>query len=43
MNPAEMNSERWRVVKSLLESALEVKAEDRCAFLDQACAGDEAM
>lgn len=43
ITPAKMNPERWRVIKTLLDSALELKAEDRRAFLDRACAGDEAM
>src|SRR5262245_39341447 len=43
ISPANMSPERWRASKPHLESALELKAEDRRAFLDRACAGDEAL
>jgi serine/threonine protein kinase len=43
ISPAKMSPERWRAIKPLLERALELKAEDRRAFLDLACAGDEAL
>jgi eukaryotic-like serine/threonine-protein kinase len=43
MNQARMSPERWREIKPLLESALELKAEDRRAFLDKACAGDDEL
>lgn len=43
MNPARISPERWHEIKQLLESALELKADDRRAFLDKACAGDEAL
>src|SRR5262245_36456537 len=43
MNPAKISPERWREIKPLLESAIELKADDRRAFLDKACAGDEAL
>jgi serine/threonine protein kinase/WD40 repeat protein len=35
--------ERWQQVKALFRLALEHKAEDRAAFLDQACAGDDSL
>lgn len=38
-----MTPERWRQVDKLLEEALELEAGERSAFLDQACAGDEAL
>jgi len=43
MSPAKMSSERWREIKPLLESALELDAGDRRAFLDETCAGDESL
>jgi len=38
-----MKPERWQQIDKLLEEALERDASDRAAFLDQACAGDEAL
>jgi eukaryotic-like serine/threonine-protein kinase len=38
-----MDSDRWKQVDSLLQSALERRPEERDAFLRQACAGDEAL
>src|SRR6185295_9243295 len=38
-----MKPERWQRVKELCLSALETSASDRAAFLDQACAGDDAL
>jgi len=38
-----MSPERWREIKPLLESALELRANDRRAFLDRACAGDGSL
>ena len=38
-----MDSERWKQVDNLLQSALERPPEERDAFLRQACAGDEAL
>src|SRR6185503_16497143 len=38
-----MKPERWQRVKQLCHSALETSASERAAFLDQACAGDEAL
>src|SRR5690242_15992941 len=38
-----MSPERWRRVEELFHSALDRKAEDRDAFLDQACAGDDEI
>ena len=38
-----MDSERWKQVDSLLQSALERPPDEREAFLRQACAGDEAL
>jgi len=43
MNLAKMNPERWREIKPLLESALELDAGDRRSFLDETCAGDESL
>jgi serine/threonine protein kinase len=43
IGPAKISPERWREIKPLLESAIELKADDRRAFLDKACAGDEAL
>ena len=38
-----MDSERWKQVDDLLQSALDRPPEERDAFLRQACAGDEAL
>ena len=38
-----MNAERWNQVDRLLDAALELSPDKRGAFLDQACAGDEAL
>ncbi len=38
-----MTPERWQQIDKLLEEALELEASKRAAFLDQACAGDEAL
>ncbi len=43
MNPAPMNPERWRQIDALLELALDQPTEQRAAFLDTACADDEAL
>ena len=38
-----MKAERYQQVERLFHSALECKPEDRAAFIEQACAGDEAL
>jgi serine/threonine protein kinase len=38
-----MDSERWKQIDSLLQSALERSPEERDAFLRHACAGDQAL
>src|SRR6266850_1321360 len=38
-----MTPERWHRIKELFESALERPPEERYAFLDHACAGDEFL
>src|SRR5258708_39001766 len=38
-----MESDRWKQVDSLLQSALECSREDRDAFLRRECEGDEAL
>jgi eukaryotic-like serine/threonine-protein kinase len=38
-----MDSDRWKQVDNLLQSALERSPEDRDSFLTQACAGDDAL
>ena len=38
-----MKPERWLRVKELFEAALEREAEERSAFLDEACAGNESL
>jgi hypothetical protein len=43
MNRAKMSPERWLEIKPLLESALELRTDDRRAYLDEACAGDESL
>jgi eukaryotic-like serine/threonine-protein kinase len=36
-------SESWKRVDSILNQSLELRPEDRSAFLDRACAGDESL
>ena len=38
-----MTPERWQQVKELFESALERAPDERSAFLDHACDGDESL
>lgn len=38
-----MKPERWQQIDSLFHSALEREPEERAAFLDEACAGDESL
>src|SRR5262249_9347053 len=38
-----MGTERWKQIEKLYTAALECDARGRDAFLDQACAGDEAL
>ena len=38
-----MKAERWKQVNDLFQSAVERAAEDRPAFLDAACQGDEGL
>jgi serine/threonine protein kinase/Tol biopolymer transport system component len=38
-----MERDRWQQIDRLLQSALELKAEERGAFLHRACADDEAL
>ena len=38
-----MTPERYRQIGELYHAALEVDADERAAFLDRACAGDEEM
>lgn len=38
-----MKPERWKQVDALFDAALELEPDKRAAFLDQACAGDEAL
>jgi len=38
-----MQPERWKLVEQLYHSAVDQEEEQRAAFLEQACAGDEAL
>lgn len=38
-----MKPERWRQIEEVYHAAMERGAEDRASFLDEACAGDEAL
>src|ERR1022692_937194 len=38
-----MDSERWRRIEELYHSAVEVPESQRAAFLQESCAGDEAL
>ncbi|HEV8715657.1 MAG TPA: protein kinase, partial [Candidatus Binatia bacterium] len=38
-----MNPERWQEIKRLYNSALELESDQREAYLEEACAGDESL
>jgi hypothetical protein len=38
-----MKPERWKQIDKLLSEALEMDLDKRAAFLDEACAGNEAL
>jgi len=38
-----MKAERWKQVNDLFQSAVERAPEERAAFLDEACRGDESL
>ena len=38
-----MKAERWKQVNDLFQSAVEHSPEERAAFLDEACQGDEPL
>jgi serine/threonine protein kinase/Tol biopolymer transport system component len=38
-----MNSERWQQIDELFQAAVELEPGRRAAFLDEACAGDQAL
>src|SRR5262245_21527687 len=38
-----MNPERWKKIDELLDVVLELEPDKRAEFLQQACAGDEAL
>lgn len=38
-----MNTERWEQINQLWDDALDVEPDERAAFLDKACAGDQAL
>src|SRR5262245_60481679 len=38
-----INPERWKKIDELLDVVLELEPDKRSAFLQQACAGDEAL
>jgi len=38
-----MTPERWQQVKELFRSALEQTVEERSAYLERACAGDDDL
>jgi serine/threonine protein kinase/Tfp pilus assembly protein PilF len=38
-----MNAQRWHLVNNLFHSAVERAPEERAAFLDEACRGDESL
>lgn len=40
---SQADPERWSRVKAILDDALELRPDERAAFLDQACAGDESL
>jgi hypothetical protein len=38
-----MQAERWQQIEKLFHSVLDMVTEERAAFLQQACQGDEAL
>ena len=38
-----MTPERWQKVEELFHAALELRAEERAAFLNENCAGDQSL
>jgi hypothetical protein len=38
-----MNPEQWQQAREVLADVLELKPEDRSAFLDRACSSDHAL
>lgn len=38
-----MDADRWKTIKQIFEAAQEQEADDRDAFLDEACGGDSAL
>lgn len=38
-----MKAERWRQIERLYHAALEREPDERAAFLDEACAGDDEL
>src|SRR6185295_16919493 len=38
-----MKNERWQKIDRLLDGALEREPDERAAFLDEACSGDESL
>ena len=38
-----MNPDRWEKISGLYHEALKLKADERAAFLKQACSGDEEL
>ena len=38
-----MTPERWQQVRGIFESAMELRAEDRAAFLDRQCSADPSL
>lgn len=43
VSPSEMDSDRWHKIEALYNSALGLDANERAAWLSQACAGDESI
>ena len=43
LNEDSMSDERWTIVDRLFDAALEREPHERAAFLDEACADDEAL
>ncbi len=43
MNTPDTNSARWKQLDELLDAVFDLPVDERSVFLDQACAGDEAL
>ena len=38
-----MSPERWQQIEAIFQTAVDLKAADRAAFIEKACAGDTEL